>query len=227
MGAVSKVTSGATRITHANWLEKAPFAFPVTCLNYLWLHAEFVKQVTPRLELVLRCIKKKSGAKRCRLPFTLEIMDKIRQVLFQHLKDPANIMMWAACCMAFFGFLRCSEFTLLAQGAFDPETRLSLAGVAVDSKIAPTVVQITTKQFKTDPFRQGVQLYLGQTGAPLCPVKAIVSYLDIRDAIPGPLFKLANNQGLTRQEFAAQLTRILIMPCSTFLCHLECSYICS
>ena len=71
------------------------------------------------------------------------------------------------------------------------------------------MVQITIKQSKTDPFRQGVQLYLGKTDTCLCPVKEMWAYLATRDAIPGPLFKLANTQGLTRQEFSARLTRIL------------------
>ena len=79
----------------------------------------------------------------------------------------------------------------------------------MDDKLAPTVVQITIKQSKTDLFRQGVQLYFGKTDTGLCPVKAVWAYLATRDVIPGPLFKLTNTQGLTRQEFLARLTRTL------------------
>ena len=173
------------------------------------LHEEFAKHLTPRLELVLKGIKKESAPRRLRLPITLDVMEKIKRVLLQRPKDPENVMMWAACCTAFFGFLRCGEFTIPSLATYDPEVHLSLADVAVDDKLAPTVVQITIKQSKTDPFRQGVQLYLGKTDTGLCPVKAVWAYLATRDAIPGPLFKLANTQGLTRQEFLARLTRTL------------------
>ena len=173
------------------------------------LHEEFTKQLTPCLELVLKGIKKESTPKRSRLPITLDIMGKIKQVLLQSPKDPDNIMMWAACCTAFFGFLRCSEFTIPSLTSFDPEVHLAQADIAIDDKLSPTVVQITIKQSKTDPFRKGVQLYLGKTDATLCPVKAMLAYLPIRDAIPGPCFKLASNQGLTRQEFSARLSRTL------------------
>ena len=173
------------------------------------LHEEFAKHLTPRLELVLKGIKKESAPRRLRLPITLDVMEKIKRVLLQRPKDPENVMMWAACCTAFFGFLRCGEFTIPSLATYDPEVHLFLADVAVDDKLAPTVVQITIKQSKTDPFRQGVQLYLGKTDTGLCPVKAVWAYLATRDAIPGPLFKLANTQGLTRQEFSARLTRTL------------------
>ena len=173
------------------------------------LHEEFAKHLTPRLELVLKGIKKESAPRRLRLPITLDVMEKIKRVLLQRPKDPENVMMWAACCTAFFGFLRCGEFTIPSLATYDPEVHLFLADVAVDDKLAPTVVQITIKQSKTDPFRQGVQLYLGKTDTGLCPVKAVWAYRATRDAIPGPLFKLANTQGLTRQEFSARLTRTL------------------
>lgn len=76
-------------------------------------------------------------------------MDKIKRVLSQHPRDHDV------------GSLLHSIFWISAmQGTFDSETHLSLADVAVHSKLAPTIVQIIIKQSKTDPFRQGVQLYL-------------------------------------------------------------------
>ena len=72
-------------------------------------------------------------------------------------------MMWATCCLAFFGFLRCGEFTVPNQREFDVNTHLSVTDIAVDSKTSPSVIQVTIKQSKTDPFRKGVQLFLGQT----------------------------------------------------------------
>lgn len=173
------------------------------------LHDQFTQQTTPRLELVLKGIQKESAPKRSRLPITLDIMEKIKEALLLHPKQPDNIMMWAACCTAFFGFLRCSEFTVPAEDSFDPEAHLSLADVAVDDKMSPTVVQVTIKQSKTDPFRQGAHLYLGTTDTVICPVKAMLAYLAVRDPAPGPLFKLTYKKCLTRQAFSTLLSRTL------------------
>ena len=63
--------------------------------------------------------------------------------------------MWAACCVAFFGFLHLSEFTVPSPHQYDSNIHLSLADIAVDNKHAPEVVQLCIKKSKTDPFRQG------------------------------------------------------------------------
>ena len=116
-------------------------------------------------------------------------------------------MLWAACCIA---FLQCGEFTVPSQIAYDPEAHLSLSDVAVDNRQSPSVVQITIKQSKTDPFRQGVQIYLGKTEADVCPVAGILAYLTIRGALLGPLFILVSRQALTRERFAGLLSKTLL-----------------
>ena len=176
------------------------------------LHDHFSRQMTPRIEQVLKGIKKansKTATNRIRLPITLEIMQKIRSVLDQEPTNYTNILLWAACCLAFFGFLRCGEFTMPSKTAYDPETHLALADVALDDKENPSVIQVTIKQSKTDPFRQGVQLYLGRTGNLVCPVNAILAYLAVRDSSPGPLFKLTDGSFLTRQQFAVLISNTL------------------
>jgi hypothetical protein len=117
------------------------------------LHKGFTEQLTPRLELVLKGIKNESAPRRSRLPITrMPVMEKMQRVLLQHPKDPENVMMWAACSTTFFSFLRCGEFTIPSKATFDPKVHLSLADIAVDDKLIPTVVQITIKQSKTEPF---------------------------------------------------------------------------
>lgn len=123
-----------------------------------------------------------------RLPITVEVMAKIRDVVQATHGDHDSTMLWAACCLTFFGFLRCGEFTVPAQDVYDPEEHLSLPDIAIDSRISPTVIQVKIKQSKTDPFWQGVQVHLGKTGKAICPVNGILPYLAIRGAKPGPLF---------------------------------------
>ena len=67
-----------------------------------------------------------------------------------------------------------------AQAAYDPEEHLSLPDIAIDSRLSPSVVQVKIKQSKTDPFRQGVHLYLGKTDEDICPITGILPYLAIR-----------------------------------------------
>ena len=132
-------------------------------------------------------------------------MTKVKEVLRKP-KDYDNILLWAACCTAFFGFLRCGEFTVPTQATYDPEAHLLLSDIALDSKHSPSVIQVTIKQSKTDPFRQGVQLCLGKTDKEIC---AILPYLAIRGANPGPLFIMQDGSHLTRQRFVSLITNAL------------------
>ena len=118
-------------------------------------------------------------------------------------------MLWAACCLAFFGFLRVSEFTTPTLTDYDPSVHLSLQDISVDNRDNPNVLKINIKQSKTDPFRQGVQVYLGATNTEVCPILGILPYLAQRGAQPGPLFLTENGQGLTRQSFCTALNSVL------------------
>ena len=77
-------------------------------------------------------------------------------------KNPTNevkVFYWAACALALFGFPRCGKFALPSQSEFDPSTHLSLNDIAIDSADSPSLIQLSIKQSKTDPFRKGVLLF--------------------------------------------------------------------
>ena len=74
------------------------------------------------------------------------------------------MLLWAACGLAFFGFLKCGEFTVPSQSEYDKDTHLSFDDIALDSASSPSLIQVSVKQSKTDPFRQGVKLFLARTG---------------------------------------------------------------
>ena len=69
------------------------------------LHKEFAVQLTPKLELVMKGIKKEKAliSPRTRLPITIDIMSKLKITLGVRSKDHDNIMLWAACALAFLG----------------------------------------------------------------------------------------------------------------------------
>ena len=95
------------------------------------------------------------------------------------------------------------------QTEYDPEAHLSIGDVAIDSTSSPSTIQVTIKQSKTDPFRQGVQLHLGKTGTDICPVYVILPYLAIRGPKPGPLFVFADGSFLTHPRYATMISSVL------------------
>ena len=86
--------------------------------------------------------------------------------------------------------LRAGEFTVPSPQGYDPDVHLSLSDMAIDSHTDPSTVRLRIKQSKTDPFRQGVEVFLGRTDTAICPVRALVHYIGIRTAAHGPLFVL-------------------------------------
>lgn len=120
-----------------------------------------------------------------------------------------STMIWAACCTAFFGFLHCGEFTSPSHSAYDTTIHLSFKDVAVDNRNSPSFIRLTVKQSKTDRFRQGDFVYLGKTSCEVCPVVAVLLYLVVRGAAPGPLFLSENLKPLTRVEFNSAVSSLL------------------
>ena len=153
------------------------------------MHHSYTQQLSPYLELVIRGIKKDQLQAKSpwqRLTITADIMVSIYKILACTLNEPHCIMMWAACCIAFFGFLHCSEFTVPTQQEFSPEVHLTVRDIAIDDKVTPSVVRITIKQSKTDPFRKGIDFFFGITEHAVCPVKSILPYLVLRGDGDGP-----------------------------------------
>ncbi|XP_065915585.1 uncharacterized protein [Dysidea avara] len=175
------------------------------------LHGHFSQQLTPRLHLILRGIKKRQAdvhSRRKRLPITTQLLGKIRHLLS---KQPTydNTTLWAMCCLAFFGLLRVSEFTIPSKGSYNPSRHLSLQDVTVDNRIKPRLLQLFLKQSKTDPFKQGAQVYVGATDTTICPVKAVLSYLARRNSRPGPIFITKEGKGWTNSMFRSALQSLM------------------
>ena len=112
-------------------------------------------------------------------------------------------MLWAAACMCFIGFLQCSEVVISSNASYDPQVNLSLEDIQVDSQVKPSYVEVNIKASKTDPFCQGLRVYLGATSRDIYPVSAILCYLALRGAGPGPFFKFRDGKGLTREWFVS------------------------
>lgn len=131
---------------------------------------------TYRLQRLVRGIKRSSGPSRLvRLPITRPLLNLLQQSLSGDAFD--HRMFWAACCLAFFGFLhvRVSEFTCSYH--FDPASHLCISDISIDSA---GLIHLHIKTSKTDPFRKGVTLHIGPSGQSICAVSALRSYLALR-----------------------------------------------
>ena len=150
----------------------------------------FADGAMPRLECVLTGVKRvesRTGvAPRKRLPITLDIMQHLQRMWVGDEPHDEGTMLWAAVCTGFFGFLRAAEFTVPSPSTYDPEVHLNLGDLGLDNHSNPSVIRIAIKQSETDPFRQGVHIFLGSTESVVCPVRAIIRYLGIRNSAPFP-----------------------------------------
>ena len=171
-------------------------------------------QSMPTLQQAMRGVRsvqsKRGRGQRVRLPITPELLHRIRRHWDQLQTGQSDVvMLWAACTLCFFGFFRAGEITIPSENGFDPAVHLSFADLAIDSQSNPTSLRIRLKQSKTDPFRRGIDVFVGRMGNLLCPVTAMRAYLAQRGEGPGPLFRLSGGRGLTRERFVARVREAL------------------
>ena len=159
-----------------------------------------------RLQRLLRGIKRVQGpVSPRRLPITLDHLRAIQHGLDFSRRD--HVMLWAACCLGFFGFLRAGEFTV--NSAFQPSIHMTVADLQADSLVNPTCFKVHIKCSKTDPFRMGCDIYVGRGEGPVCPIRALGNFLALRGSSEGPLFTLSGGRPLTRQQLSSTVQCIL------------------
>ena len=141
------------------------------------------------LKKVLRGILRYQGHTRVlRQPVTPRVLFAIRPILLAWLGERDFSMIWAAFTLAFFCFLRCSEFTCQGVSTFRPKFDLLADCVLFHPSIAsPQQMTIILKSSKTDISQEGHRLAVACSPSPLCAVSAMRSYF--LSACPrGPLF---------------------------------------
>ena len=113
------------------------------------------------MHYVLRGIRRSQSTthRRTRLPITSGIMRAIQVAVFSPARECSELerhLLWTACCLGFFGFLRSGEFTVknLRQ-----ETPLLFSDMAIDSHIQPSTIRLHIRKAKSDPFGNGVFIF--------------------------------------------------------------------
>lgn len=87
----------------------------------------------------------------------MELMRVFHQAFDQ--TNPDHMMLWEACCLGFFCFLRAGKFTVIS--AFDPVIHMTINNnIQLDPLVNPSCPNIHLKCSKTDPFHKGCDIYL-------------------------------------------------------------------
>ena len=162
------------------------------------------------LQLILRGIKRSQGVNsKARRPITVPILNLFYHLLnVKYTMNKDSLMVWAAMTLAFFGFLRIGELT--CDSHFNPERHLTISDLVFMPKSSPKYMLVRIKVSKTDPFRKGQTIVIGRANSILCPISAMVAYLESRPPFPnpGPLFTFQPGLFLTRGRFTSE-TRLL------------------
>ena len=110
----------------------------------------------PRLNYALRGLRREVVGKRqlTRLPIMPEMLAKIHWFWSQSPSTFEQVLLWAAFCLEFFGFMRSGKFTCSSMKEFASDM-LTPHDVVVDSHTAPSHIIIHLKRSKNDPFRVG------------------------------------------------------------------------
>ena len=145
---------------------------------------------------------------RVRLPIMGQVLRQVKADLVQS-GDPERTVIWAICCVAFFGFFRLGELLFPSRDAFNPHLHLAWEDVAVDDARNPRMVRCHLKQSKTDQLGRGVDVVLGKTGLDLCPVAAVLGYIASRGDQPGPFFLTTAKTPLSKSEFIGEFRAVL------------------
>ena len=163
----------------------------------------------PKLKMVETGVRKSQASqqliKKPRLPITPTILRQIKTLWLPRAYEFDTIMLWAACCLCFFGFFRMGELTVPSDSSYDSSVHLSFGDVAADDPSAPSILSIHLKASKTDRFRKGVDVFVGRTEQELCPVSAVLAYMAVRGAKPGPLFQFKDGRPLTRDRLISNV----------------------
>ena len=105
--------------------------------------------------------------------------------------------------------MRSGELTITAGDRFDPSCHLTPRDITVDDMQAPSMLRIHLKTSKTDRTKQGVDLYVGRTFNSLCPVTAMLRYLQLRGIDDGPLFFYKDGSPLSRSGLVDKVCQYL------------------
>ena len=158
----------------------------------------------PRINLLLQGIARTqatSGHRPTRNPGTQEHLLLVANFLpHAGLTPPDQKMLWSALTLAYFGFLRVSEYTSTVSAR-----TLTPSRVAVHDNL----IKLTIPFAKTAQLGGGDDVIVGATGGRTCPLIAYREYLAVRPKLDGPLYLFQTGQPLQPWDVNDLLHRAL------------------
>ena len=121
----------------------------LSALRFFQIRAGLPLSSFPRLTYVLKGIHRLTPdhQRKHRLPITLQLLRTLHRVWSIPPMQYNYVMLWAACCLGFFGVLHAGEFTCAAAETTD--TPLSPSDVSVDSRDSPQLVVVHLRQTRS------------------------------------------------------------------------------
>ncbi len=153
---------------------------------------------------IRRSLRKKA---RTRSPITFSNLRALKsQLSLSTFSSHDKLLYWAAFTLAFYGFLRVSEYSCPTTSKFDKAKHL----LRDDVTLSDSSFSVTLKCSKTDRFGTSHTILVGATGSSTCPVRAMSKFLTLRQYGPsGPLFTLSSGVYLTRSSVSATMKSLL------------------
>lgn len=72
------------------------------------------------------------------------------------------------------------------------------------------MIKIHLKTSKCDQLGEGVDIFVGTTGSPICPVAATIEYIRTRQDAPGAFFVDKNRKPVGKAWFTQQIVRFFV-----------------
>ena len=136
-----------------------------------------------------------------RQPITVSLLKIMEKELFRsNLPSRDKSAYWAAFILAFYGFLRASEYTTPSSSQYSSTTHLTVRDVTITT----SSLQLHLKRSKTDRYDKSAKLIVGPTHSLTCPVRAMQKYLAIHQRERrGSLFTLQSGKFITCRDVSS------------------------
>ena len=144
-----------------------------------------------------------------RLPITINILEScIQELKHGFISTNSDQTLIAMFLLAYFGLLRCSEFTTRGV-SFNPQINPRVCDLQI---LNADTIRYFIKQSKTDQSKKGHSVFIFNIASPLLPFQTLAHYLAYRSSIASPsepLFATDDGKPVTRYWFQAQLKSII------------------
>ena len=135
-----------------------------------------------RLHYMLNAVRRKQGNTKSpkRLPITFSVLNQLCAKLKTGVFSPhTDDMLQSVFKLAFFGFLRCGEFTIKSASDYDKVIRIK------DVVYNQSSFTLHLRGSKTDPYHSGIKIYIA-SNIHLCPVLSMCKFIHTEGLSKGP-----------------------------------------